>query len=144
MTAPVTRQEFDDYREDHHAAMNTLAKTSEAMNLKVDRIYDMLAGTFERPGLVHRLATVETAQAKAERVTPEEQRALWWRERKTKIVDAVLVTIVVGGLSGLLLLGVRGFIRDAVKDMTAVQSPRGTMIPVERDPTTRLAFTQEH
>jgi len=140
MTTPVTRDEFEDYRKAHHDAMNTLAKTSESMNLKVDRIYDMLAGTFERPGLVHRLSAVEAAQAKLERVTPEEQRALWWRERATKVVDAVIVLLVVS----VLVLAAKAFILDTVKDLSAVHAPKGTMIPVERDPTIRIAFTQEH
>lgn len=140
MTNPVSREEFDEYRENHHTSMNTLAKTSEAMNLKMDRIYDMLAGTFERPGMVHRLAAVEAAQAKHERVTPEEQRALWWKERGTKVVDAVVTLLVIG----ILVMAAKAFIIDTVKDLSAVQSPKGTMIPVERDPTTRLAFTQEH
>lgn len=140
MTTPVTREEFDEYRENHHAAMNTLAKTSEAMSIKMDRIYDMLAGTFERPGMVHRLAAVEAAQVKHERVTPEEQRALWWKERGTKVVDAVVTLLVIG----ILVMAAKAFIIDTVKDLSAVQSPKGTMIPVERDPTTRLAFTQEY
>lgn len=140
MTNPVTREEFDEYRENHHAAMNTLAKTSEAMSLKVDRIYDMLAGTFERPGMVHRLAAVEAGLANHVKVTPEEQRALWWKERGTKVVDAVVTLLVIG----ILVMAAKAFIVDTVKDLSSVQSPKGTMIPVERDPTTRLAFTQEH
>ena len=140
MSDAVTRDEFDAYRKDHHDAMNTLAKNSESMNIKVDRIYDMLAGTFERPGMVHRLAAVEAAQAKLERVTPEEQRALWWKERATKVVDAVIVLLVVS----VLVLAAKAFILDTVKDLSSVHAPRGTMIPVERDPSVRLAFTQEN
>ena len=139
MTNPVSREEFDEYRENHHTSMNTLAKTSEAMNIKVDRIYDMLAGTFERPGLVHRLASVEARQEAHEKVSPEEQRSLWWRERATKVVDAVIVLLVVS----ILVLAAKAFILDTVKDLSAVQAPKGTMIPVERDPTIRIAFTQE-
>ena len=142
MTTPafVTRDDFDEYRKAHHDAMNTLAKTSESMNLKVDRIYDMLAGTFERPGMVHRLADVEAAQVRHERITPEEQRALWWKERATKVVDAVAMLLVIS----ILVLAAKAFILDTVRDLATVQSPRGTMIPVERDPTTRIAFIQEN
>lgn len=134
----------------HHAAIQQITQVMGQTQLDVKqtqgdvkRILDLLGGTIDgKPGMVHRLAAVEAAQAKMERVTPEEQRALWWRERKTKIVDVILVTIVVGGLSGLLLLGVRGFIRDAVKDLSVV-SPRNSArtIDGQRDPLARYAST---
>ena len=74
---------------------------------------------------------------------PEDERASagsWISQRRDKVVDALLV----GAVLTLFVLGIKAFIRDAVKDLSSVQSPKGTMIPVERDPTTRLAFTQEY
>ena len=139
MTAEVSRDEFEDYRKAHHEQMGTLTRLLGEIQIKSTQTYDMLAGTFERPGMVHRLAAVEAAQAKLERVTPEEQRALWWKERGTKVIDAVVTLLVIG----ILVMAAKAFIIDTVKDLSAVHAPQGTMIPVERDPSTRFALNQE-
>ncbi len=130
MTAPVTRQEFDDYRKAHHDSLNVVTRALGDIQCTQSQIVALLSGNMDgKPGLTHRVETLERASAGS-----------WLSQRRDKVVDALLV----GAVLTLFVLGIKAFIRDAVQDLSAVQAPRGTMIPVERDPSTRLAFTQEH
>lgn len=130
MTAPVSREEFDDYRKVHHDSINVVTRALGDIQCTQSQIVALLSGNMEgKPGLTHRVDTLERASAGS-----------WLSQRRDKVVDALLV----GAVLTLFVLGIKAFIRDAVKDLSAVQSPKGTMIPVERDPTTRLAFTQEY
>lgn len=130
MTTPVTREEFDEYRKAHHDSLNVVTRALGDIQCTQSKIVALLSGNMEgKPGLTHRVDTLERAASGS-----------WLSQRRDKVVDALLV----GAVLTLFVLGIKAFIRDAVKDLSAVQSPKGTMIPVERDPTTRLAFTQEH
>lgn len=137
MEGAVSRDEFDKYRKAHHDAMNTvttqLFKVIEAQDKSSqiqERILALLSGSMDgSPGLTHRVATLEKASSGS-----------WLSQRRDRVVDALLV----GSVLTLFALGIKAFIRDAVRDISAVQSPRGTMIPVERDPSTRLALNQEY
>lgn len=129
MTAEVTRDEFNEYRKAHHDSMNVVTRSLGEIQSTQSQIVALLTGSMEgRPGLTHRVDILERAAAGS-----------WLSQRRDKVVDALLI----GCVLTLFALGIKAFIRDAVNDLSSVHTPRGTMIPVERDPSTRFAFTQE-
>lgn len=90
--------------ERHHKAMHDLGVVLGSIQNDQRRTYELLAGSFDRPGLVHRMATMEAWR--------QDSPKRWALERGTRIVDAVLVAIVLT----LGALAIRAFIFQAVRN----------------------------
>lgn len=92
----------------HHRAMSTLSGQYHDLALKIDTLTGLLAGTLDKPGLAHRVATLEKEHAECHGGGPTWEQ--WLRDRGTKILDALLV-------AGVILVVANGFklsIRDVV------------------------------
>ena len=92
----------------HHKSMSTLTAQYHDLALRIDNLTGLLAGTLDRTGLVHEVATLKKEHAECRGNAPTWEQ--WLRDRGTKILDALLV-------AGVVLLVANGFklsIRDVV------------------------------
>lgn len=86
---------------------------------RVEEIHAVLIGTMERRGIIRRVEDIEKAQ-----------KASWWLERATKIVDALILAGAVIIVSN----GLEGTIRDVVGEARGTYSTaRRTPIPMPSD-----------
>lgn len=137
MTAEVSRDEFENYRKAHHEAMGVVTKALHDNAMKLDAVLLALRGDESgKMGISQRVGLLEGIVSRLE--------ARGWNRWWIELLGKCAHTVIVGLVAGILILAAKGFILDTVKDLSAVHAPRGTMIPVERDPSIRLAFTQEH
>lgn len=136
MTAEVSRTEFDAYRKQHHESMNVVTRALGENAQKLDAVLLALRGDESgKMGISQRVGILEGLVARLE----SRGWTRWWIDLLGKTAH----TVIVGLLVSILVLAAKGFILDTVKDLSSVHVPKGSMIPVERDPSTRLAFTQE-
>lgn len=105
---PDVDKAIKEQSERHHKALSNIEGRFHSIDIKIDEVLSSLVGTFHAPGLVHRVSAIETAQ----KVSIENARKLWWMERATKIVDALLVALVIL----ILAAGAKTVIRDVVKE----------------------------
>lgn len=119
MPDPDIMETLRDQSDRHHQAMNALSVTLGTIQNDQRKTYELLAGSFDRPGLVHRMASMESWR--------QDSPKRWALERGTRIVDAILVAVVLT----LGALAIRAFIFQAVQSGSA---------PYQRD---RVALNQE-
>lgn len=101
---PVSKADFEVYRQMHHSALGDITRVTAGMQATLETISNHLVGTLDKPGLAHRVAALECSV-----------RGTWWRERGTKVVDALILAIVVVGLVFLLKVGFQAAIRDIIR-----------------------------
>lgn len=113
-------QAMQEQSERHHKAMHDLGVVLGSIQNDQRKTYELLAGSFERPGLVHRMASMEAWR--------QDSPKRWVMERGTRVVDA----LIVAGVLTIIALGIRAFIFQAVQNSGA--------LPYQRD---RVALNQE-
>lgn len=99
-------QAIADQSERHHKAMADIGTVLASIQADQRKTYELLAGSFERPGLVHRIASMEAWR--------QDSPKRWAMERGTRVVDAILVAVVLT----LGALAIRAFIVDAVRQIS--------------------------
>lgn len=87
----------------HHDALTRITEVTSAIQTTQNTILGHLVGTFDKPGLAHRVAALESRG-----------RVDWWKERGTKLVDLLLGAAFVGVLVWFLQLGFRSAVRDII------------------------------
>lgn len=75
-------------------------------------VHNLLAGTFTSPGLVHRVASLETRS-----------RTSWWFDRGTKLVDGLVAVFLVSGLVVLMQGGLRATLREMLAEVPPATVP---------------------
>lgn len=98
--------------ERHHTAMANLGTVLASIQNDQRKTYELLAGSFDRPGLVHRMASMEAWR--------QDSPKRWAMERGTRVVDAILVAVVLT----LGALAIRAFIVDAVRNISQASYQR--------------------
>ncbi len=113
----ATRDELLAQGDRHHKAMNDISKVMGGMQVTLETLKDHLVGTLDKPGLAHRVTSLEARQCVS-----------WWSERGTKVVDALILGIIVSGLIVLLKFGfqaaIRQEIRETREDLSMALEPR--------------------
>lgn len=104
----ATRADLESQSKRHHDALQRITEVMGAIQRDQKATLDHLVGTFERPGLVHRVSALEA-----------KGRVAWWSERGTKLVDVLAAALVVGVFLLLLKVGFQGAIRDIIRDSAA-------------------------
>lgn len=104
----ATRADMESQSKRHHDALQRITEVMGAIQRDQKATLDHLVGTFEKPGLVHRVSALEA-----------KGRVAWWSERGTKLVDVLAAALVVGVFLLLLKVGFQGAIRDIIRDSAA-------------------------
>lgn len=89
-----------------------IQKQLDNMEEVLQEVRNLLAGTYTTPGLVHRVASLET-----------QRKTAWWSDRGTKAVDALVAMLLVSGLVVLLHGGLRATLREMLATVPAPPVP---------------------
>ena len=101
----ATKADLKAQSDRHHDALTRITEVLGGIQRDQKTTLDHLVGTFERPGLVHRVSALEA-----------KGRVAWWSERGTKLVDVLAAALVVGVFLLLLKVGFQGAIKDIIRD----------------------------